>query len=310
MKLMTPGAMMNEDSEGLSLDPSIRLRTGDGDVEVVALVGASGTGKSQRAVVIANMLGTQYMIDDGLLIRGDKILAGRSAKAEPTKVAAVRRAIFSDPRHASEVQDILARERPERLLVLATSKRMARRICEMLALSPPARYLLIEDLASEEEIRAAIRSRQGLGQHVIPVPTMEVTRTLTGFFINPLRLLYRGGMFRQPVVFEKTLVRPTFSTLGHFYISDRVVTSIARYAVREIPRIALRIPPVTRVEDGSVALAITCELEGHHDLIDSLVKVQNRVKHAVEHMTGLTVTAVNINVVSIQGQQKNEGWSK
>ena len=65
-------------------------------MEVYALVGPSGTGKSYRAISFANEMGILYIIDDGLLIKDNRILAGVSAKKEPTKLAAVRRALFID----------------------------------------------------------------------------------------------------------------------------------------------------------------------------------------------------------------------
>jgi len=49
-------------------------------VEIFALVGESGTGKSYKAILVAHKYNISYIIDDGLLIRKDKILAGHSAK--------------------------------------------------------------------------------------------------------------------------------------------------------------------------------------------------------------------------------------
>ena len=51
-------------------------------VTVFALVGRSGTGKSFRAKLVAQKFGIDLIIDDGLLIRDQKIIAGRSAKRE------------------------------------------------------------------------------------------------------------------------------------------------------------------------------------------------------------------------------------
>ena len=53
---------------------------------VFALVGESGTGKSFRAKLLAESYGIDAIIDDGLLIQNDKILAGRSAKKEKTYI--------------------------------------------------------------------------------------------------------------------------------------------------------------------------------------------------------------------------------
>ena len=49
---------------------------------VFAFYGPSGTGKSFRAKLVAQRYGIKTIIDDGLLIHADEILAGKSAKLE------------------------------------------------------------------------------------------------------------------------------------------------------------------------------------------------------------------------------------
>ena len=66
------------------------------NITVFALVGPSGTGKSFRAKLLADKHGLEAIIDDGLLIQNDKILAGQSAKREKTYMGAVRVALFDD----------------------------------------------------------------------------------------------------------------------------------------------------------------------------------------------------------------------
>lgn len=63
-------------------------------MEVVAFVGPSGTGKSHRAIGVAHNNNCDAIIDDGLLIKGTKILAGTSAKNETNRIQAVKRAIL------------------------------------------------------------------------------------------------------------------------------------------------------------------------------------------------------------------------
>ena len=62
--------------------------------EVYAFVGPSGTGKSYRAQMVANSKGIEYIIDDGLLILGNEVVAGSSAKKAPTKIETVKNALF------------------------------------------------------------------------------------------------------------------------------------------------------------------------------------------------------------------------
>ena len=48
-------------------------------MEVIALIGSSGTGKSHRATMVAEENQAEAIIDDGLLIIRGKIIAGTSA---------------------------------------------------------------------------------------------------------------------------------------------------------------------------------------------------------------------------------------
>ena len=63
-------------------------------IKVYAFVGPSGTGKSYRAQMIASERGISFIIDDGLLIKENEVIAGESAKKAATKVATVKHALF------------------------------------------------------------------------------------------------------------------------------------------------------------------------------------------------------------------------
>lgn len=103
-------------------------------MEVIALVGPSGTGKSHRALLVAHNNQADAIIDDGLLIKDGKIIAGKSAKREQNKVLAVKRAIFVLPGHAEEVRKAIEETKPVRILILGTSENMARKIAKALRL--------------------------------------------------------------------------------------------------------------------------------------------------------------------------------
>ena len=59
-------------------------------MEVYALVGSSGTGKSFKALEFAYENDIEYIIDDGILIYKNKVLAGISAKQANTTIEAVK----------------------------------------------------------------------------------------------------------------------------------------------------------------------------------------------------------------------------
>ena len=74
-------------------------------MEVFGFIGASGTGKSHHALVVAYDHDIQAIIDDGLLIDHNRIVAGRSAKEETNRLKAVRRAIFNKPEDVARLKE-------------------------------------------------------------------------------------------------------------------------------------------------------------------------------------------------------------
>lgn len=269
-------------------------------MDVYALVGATGTGKSHHASFVARQVGAECIIDDGLLICGAKVVAGSSAKREATALAAVRRAIFRDPGHAQEVRGSLRAIKPERILILGTSREMIHNICDALDLPRPERYVEIGEVSSPDEIRHARRIRRMEGKHVIPAPTLEVKKSFSGYMVDPLRFLYTGrgrrGGKQEPVLVEKSMVRPTFSSLGRFFIADSVVGAIAERAARGVPGVAgcSRVAVESRRE--GVVIVLDLALLYGTRLVPALTAARARAREAVEQMTALNV--LNLEVVA------------
>jgi uncharacterized alkaline shock family protein YloU len=261
---------------------------------VLALVGASGTGKSYQASFVAHEYGVDVIIDDGLLVREGKILAGKSAKAEATRVGAIKRAIFSDPDDSGAARAALEACRPHRILVLGTSLGMIARIVVALDLPSPARIVHIEDVARPADIRRARRIRREQGKHVIPAPTLEVRKTFSGYLIDPLRFFLRPKGGRSPVVVEKSVVRPTWSSLGRFYINDVVVISIALRAAREVEGVARPMRAVVDSTPEGTTLNIELALKLGCDVVQVCRNAQKHVLKVLEYTTGLNIMAVNV----------------
>ena len=87
-------------------------------MEVIAFVGSSGTGKSHRALVVAHENNIECIIDDGILIHDNKIVAGFSAKKESSRLKAVRRAIFQDEVQVKSVREQLDKINPNKLMIM------------------------------------------------------------------------------------------------------------------------------------------------------------------------------------------------
>ena len=166
-------------------------------MDVIAFVGPSGTGKSHRALLVAHQHQADAIIDDGILIKDGKIVAGSSAKMEKSKIMAVRRAIFVLPGHAEEVRSAIAECRPHRILILGTSENMVYKIARILKLPTIEQIIHIEDIATQREMQKARDSRLKQGKHIIPVPTIELKPHASGFLIDPIQSFFRRSRTRR-----------------------------------------------------------------------------------------------------------------
>ena len=284
-------------------------------MEVIALVGPSGTGKSHRALLVAHNNQADAIIDDGLLIKNGKIIAGKSAKREQNKVLAVKRAIFVLPGHAEEVRKAIEETKPVRILILGTSENMASKIAKALKLPEVSRFVHIEDIATQSEMHKARFHRLREGKHIIPVPTIELKPHFSGYLVDPINsLLKKRREDGRRHLGEKSIVRPVFSYYGKLIIDDWAIKAIVRKLLvdgENVTKVAdVRIEHVYK-GDGEVGfesagIVIGCDVVisyGKH--IPTLVqKLQTQVRKDVEYMTGMVVKKVNITIKALFVQPK------
>ncbi|HIU64698.1 MAG TPA: Asp23/Gls24 family envelope stress response protein [Candidatus Avacidaminococcus intestinavium] len=270
-------------------------------MRVIAFVGPSGTGKSHRALTVAYDNKSEAIIDDGLLIRGTKILAGSSAKSEQNKIQAVKRAIFADQKHADEVKKAISDTGIKTILVIGTSLNMALKICERLALPKPEKVIRIQDIASKYEISKARQVRLKEGKHIVPVPTVELKPHFTGILVDlPHRLFSRKK--RTGLTDDKSIVRPSFSYYGKLAISDYVVIDIINIIVNKLKGVDRVVNiKVRRPSDPVKGMTIYMDIVLFYGSnIFALVNIlQHKVKDKVELMTAMRVKEVNIDVKSL-----------
>ena len=281
------------------LDDIFALFTG---ITVFALVGASGTGKSFRAKLLAQKYDIGAIIDDGLLIQDDKILAGHSAKREKTFLAAVRTAVFDDKEHRDEIARALKKQNIRRLLILGTSEKMVRKIAARLQIPQPGKIIKIEDIATQDEIDFAIRSRRIEGKHVIPVPALEIKRSYPQIFYDSIRI----KLFRKErpsgadmKVYEKSVVRPEFSKKGRVSISEAALTQMVMHCVSEFdPEIKIKKLTI-KTDAHGYKLVITTDVPFGTELAGKIHNLQKYVIENIERYTGILIESVNIIVDKI-----------
>lgn len=262
-------------------------------IKVYAFVGPSGTGKSYRAQLVANENDIHYIIDDGLLINENNVVAGNSAKKAPTKIETVKKAIFIDKKDRLEMKDAIKKIKPDSILILGTSDGMVEKIAENLGLPKPEKTIYINQVATETEMETAKRIRTTEGKHVIPVPTFEIKRDFAGYILDPLQIFkYRRN--EEPYISEKSIIRPTFSYLGKFTISDTVFRQITEYIANKTEGIH-RVSRV-RVENsvGATNIYVEVYVIFGYNIVDVLRAFKQKVKKEIERLTTMNVQEVSV----------------
>ena len=271
---------------------NLSLNNTNKNIKVYAFVGPSGTGKSYRAQWLASKYDIHYIIDDGLLVNDNEVLAGTSAKKAPTKVETVRHALFIEKEEQTEMRKALKKFSPDKLLILGTSDKMIAKIRESLNLPELEKTIYIEEVATEEEMEQARNIRVTQGKHVIPVPTFEIKKDFSGYILDPLQIFKVRD--KEAYISEKSIIRPTFSYLGNFTISDSVFRQIAEHIAKKMPEI--HDVNRTRVENYGEGISIHMEAIINYgcNVIDVLKKYQQLTKKEIEKQTSMNVVKIDL----------------
>ena len=263
-------------------------------IKVYAFVGPSGTGKSYRAQMVASEYNIRYIIDDGLLIKDNEVIAGVSAKKAPTKIETVKGALFLNQEKAEEIKKAFRKYKPESLLILGTSDGMIEKIRTNLELPELEKTIYITDVATEQEMEEAKRMRMVEGKHVIPVPTFEIKKDFSGYILDPLQIFKSKGKDSKPYISEKYIIRPTFSYLGNYTISDGVLKDIIAHLAASVD--AIYKINRTRIEKTQTGVKIYIEiiLVYGFKIVSSLQSFKKKCIKEIENLTAMNVDEVQI----------------
>ncbi|GAA6492414.1 MAG TPA: Asp23/Gls24 family envelope stress response protein [Candidatus Bariatricus faecipullorum] len=112
-------------------------------------------------------------------------------------------------------------------------------------------------------------------------------------------------------------------SLGEVQIADEVVAIIAGLAAMEVEGVSSMAGNATReliaklgmkslskgvrvdVLEGIVTVSLALNLKYGENIMETTAKVQEKVKAAIENMTGLTVADVNVRVAGVDMPEEN-----
>ena len=113
------------------------------------------------------------------------------------------------------------------------------------------------------------------------------------------------------------------ASLGEVKIADEVVAIIAALAATEVEGVASMAGNITNevigklgiknlskgvkvdVLEGVVTVSLALNIKYNYSIVDVTGKVQEKVKNAVENMTGLGVADVNIKVAGVEMEKQD-----
>ena len=272
-------------------------------MKVYGLSGKSGTGKSFQAINLCREHKIESMIDDGLFIYRNAVQAGHSAKRDENKITAIRTAIFDREADRRAVAEKIREVAPESILIIGTSDAMVERIASRLELPPPDPIIHIEDIVDSDAISTALKQRREGGKHVIPVPTMEVQKQFSGYFMIPLKMFFeRNGKVLQDD--EKTVVRPTYSYLGNFTIAQSAVTDIMQHVAARSDGVQEVLKCTAEIRQDGVVLRMNGIFEYGGRLMKQVETLQKNLAEAVEHMTAFNILSVQVTVRGLKPVRK------
>ncbi len=275
-------------------------------IKTYAFVGPSGTGKSYRAQMVAGEYDIHYIIDDGLFIKDNEVIAGDSAKKAPTKIETVKHALFLTDEEKQDIKKAIKKYKPDSILILGTSDNMVEKIAENLGLPKIEKTIYINEIATKEEMETAKRIRTTEGKHVIPVPTFEIKKDFSGYILDPLQIFKTKGRGVKPYISEKSIIRPTFSYLGNFTISDAVFRQIIEYLASKTDFIYKIVK--TRVDNMPEGPSIYMEVIVYFgfDLVKSLSSFKEKAKKEIERLTTMNVQKITVVAKGIKILEEKE----
>lgn len=276
-----------------------------GGLTVWALVGASGTGKSFRAKLVCEKHKIDAIIDDGLLIQNDRILAGKTAKHEQTYMGAVRVALFDDKEHRDSVAKAIHKSKLKSILIIGTSEKMISKITARLQIPQPNpdKIIKIEDISSRDDIDKAIRSRQVEGKHVIPVPAIEIKKSYPQIFMTSIQEWVTRGPLKflrgKKAMAEKSIVTPEFSKKGRLEISSAAITQMVMHCVSEkAPDVKVKKLSI-KTDSHGYRLVLTVDVPLRKDLATITHELQSYIIDSLERFTGIMIEEVSIIIDKI-----------
>ena len=115
--------------------------------------------------------------------------------------------------------------------------------------------------------------------------------------MDPLRL-FRGK--DAGAAAERTVVRPTYSYMGEYFVDERVLEDIVTCVAFHMPAVAAIIRVIQDPRPETFKLSVAVRLKKGYPIWETAQMLQEQINDQVELMTAFNVTEVNVEVRGIE----------
>lgn len=123
---------------------------------------------------------------------------------------------------------------------------------------------------------------------------MKSKKIFHGYLLDPLQIFKSKGKNLKPYISEKSIIRPTFSYLGNFKISDTVFRQIIDYlsskskAIYKINKVR-----TDNLEDG-VYIYVEVVIIYGYNVLEELKNFKKKCQNEIEKLTAMNVIKLEI----------------
>ena len=136
--------------------------------------------------------------------------------------------------------------------------------------------------------------RSEKGTHVIPAPTLEIKRQFSGYFMDPMSLIRDLIPGRSRSGGERTLVRPTYSYLGGFEISEKVISDIVELTASSMEGVDSVVWSASDNSDEGMYIRVILMFRRGARVTRIAREMQEAIEEAVSSMTAFNILGIDV----------------
>ena len=116
----------------------------------------------------------------------------------------------------------------------------------------------------------------------------------------PLRKFLAWGTGREEGDNEKTVVRPTYSYLGEYFISQQVIEDIVTIIGAELPGVTRILSVAAEKRNGQLRVKIAATFNLDETIVETAKRMQEKCAYRLEEMTAFAIDQINIQIKEIE----------